>query len=67
MPVTDPLTAPVMVGAPPLEISRAWLNPLVMPPVNTTQNRIKILKVFVFISYGAVIVNVTATVVLPFS
>ena len=49
LPVTDPLFAPVIVGAPPLEMSRAWAGAVPMPPINSSKNKIRMLDTRLFI------------------
>ena len=49
LPVTEPPDAPVIVGAPPLEMSKFWAATLPKLKSETTQMRIGILNVLLFI------------------
>ena len=50
LPLTEPLTAPVIDGWPPLEISKVWAPAVPNPPTNTSKRTIGILSVLLFIS-----------------
>ena len=65
LPETEPPTDPVIVGTPPDEMSSAWADTLPRPASDRPTASIKIRRVF--ISYGAVTVNVTDIVEVPFS
>ena len=65
LPVTEPPTLPVIVGAPPEEMSRTWADRL--PRHASDRAAAKMMIRNVFICYGAVTVKVTDTVDVPFS
>ena len=66
LPVTDPFTAPVIVGWPPLLISSACAEAVSTTAKKITTVRNAYVKNLNRI-YGAVTVKVTETVVVPFS
>src|SRR5882762_100999 len=67
LPVTEPPSAPVMVGWPPLLMSKVCAEIVFTAQTMSMQTKIPEMTKRRFIYYGAVTVKVTATVVLPSS